>query len=96
MGLADLLRDQRRLVVLDDVWATRDAAAFNVDSDHARLLITTRDARVIRGLGAADYNLDEMAPEEALALLANFSGVDRDELPPEASGSAQGGPPTRP
>src|SRR5947209_17480943 len=50
--LSRLLAERTVLVVLDDLWNLDDAAAFNVLGPRGRLLITTRHADLLVGLGA--------------------------------------------
>src|SRR5260370_39680202 len=45
--LRALLKERAALVVLDDVWQRDHAQAFNVVGPRGRLLLTTRDARVV-------------------------------------------------
>jgi len=45
--LSELLADKACLVILDDVWEVKHAAAFNVLGAQCRMLVTTRDARII-------------------------------------------------
>lgn len=83
-----LLRGKRVLLVLDDVWETRDAALLAVCDLPAKNLITTQIAAVVAGLGIpsrADFNLAVLHEDQALALLAATTGELVEELPPDAS-----------
>jgi WD40 repeat protein len=82
--LSEVLGDKECLIILDDVWEVRHAAAFNVLGEGCRMLITTRDARIIRSLEAVEQSLDVLSDEDALTLLAKSAGQEREELPDEA------------
>ena len=51
--LAELLRDRACLVVVDNVWTADDMYAFSVLDQRGALLVTTRDAGLVRAGGAA-------------------------------------------
>lgn len=82
--LLDAFASKRALLVLDDLWSSRDASAFDVLGDGCRLLMTTRDLGVVAEVGAREERLDLLARDAARALLAKWIGVDVDELPGEA------------
>ncbi len=84
MLLRPLLEDKAVLVVLDDVWRFEDADAFRVLGEKGRLLITTRNQRVLERLEARVCSLDVLSEDEALRLLADWAGQPVEELPPEA------------
>lgn len=74
------------LIILDDVWNAEDVKALFSDiGPECRILITTRDAGIITALGAREYRLDLLKPDEALELLDNWAEKDVAFLPPEAS-----------
>jgi len=89
--LEELLAGKACLVILDDAWQLHHATAFDVFGWDGRscLLITTRDAGLIHDLGAREHCLDVLTDEQALTLLAEWSGQPADELPPEARDVAQ-------
>jgi WD40 repeat protein len=64
----------RLLVVLDDVWDATDALVFGTLGDRCRLLVTTRDTRVLTALNAAEHRVDLLAPDAALAFLIARAG----------------------
>lgn len=79
--LEALLVDKKCLVVLDDVWETAHATAFNVlDSTLSQLLITTRNIELCHALGAEIHILDLPDEEKALTLLAQTSNEARDSV----------------
>ncbi|MBV8317575.1 MAG: hypothetical protein JOZ53_21760, partial [Planctomycetaceae bacterium] len=82
--LRSLLQDKAALIVVDDVWDPAHVAPFQVGGPSCQVLITTREATIARGLGAAHYDLDIMTPEQALDLLAKrlgrgLAGAERDQ-----------------
>ena len=52
-NLAGLLQERACLLIVDDAWQRRAAEPFQVAAPRCRLLLTTRDAEVARGLGSA-------------------------------------------
>lgn len=83
--LRSTLRDKAVLLVLDDVWDSRDAAPFLIDSPRSRLLITTRDARIGVALGAGQQTLDVLNLEQSLHLISLWSDCADAGLPQEAT-----------
>jgi WD40 repeat protein len=82
--LSNLLREKSCLLVLDDVWEQAEAERFvEVLGSDCRLLLTTRDARLINGLGANGYQLGILDDTQARQLLANWVGVHVEMLPAE-------------
>ena len=81
--LSRLLAERRCLLVLDNVWAATDLAAFAVAGPMTRLLVTTRDAAALPG--GTGIALDELAPEAALQLLAGWTATPAGQLPAQAS-----------
>ncbi len=83
--LAELYADRAVLLVLDDVWDVEHLRALDVVSAQGRLLVTTRDRRILADLkGAAEHHLDVLPPEQALALLASWTRMAADALPEAA------------
>jgi WD40 repeat protein len=82
--LRALLRERACLLVLDDVWDAEPAEALAVLGRMGKLLLTTRNERVARRLGAEPDPIGELPPAEGLSLLARYAGSARDALPPEA------------
>ena len=82
--LRSLLQDKAALIVVDDVWDPAHVDHFLVGGPSCQVLITTREAAIARGLGAAPYDLDIMTPGQALDLLARrlrrgLEGAERDQ-----------------
>ena len=72
--------DKDCLVVLDDVWSVDDAAVFDYLTGKCQLLITTRDADVVRGLrGSALYELQPLEMDKSRKLLYQSAEVTSDE-----------------
>ncbi|MGI0498347.1 NB-ARC domain-containing protein, partial [Limnospira platensis] len=80
--LSNLLRDKSCLLVLDDVWSQSEAERFvEVLGPDCCLLLTTRDARLIAGLGANGYQVGELDENQSRQLLANWAGLHIEMLP---------------
>lgn len=73
--------DKDCLVVLDDVWSVDDAAVFDHLSGKCQLLITTRDADVVRGLRGSYtlYELQTLEKDKSRKLLYQSADVTPDE-----------------
>ncbi|MBW4478464.1 MAG: hypothetical protein KME54_16760 [Tolypothrix brevis GSE-NOS-MK-07-07A] len=82
--LRKLLTDKACLLILDDVWNLEHVSAFNVLEKRSQMLITTRDAGIITGLGAEEYQLSILNQQQALDLLADWANQAVDKLPPIA------------
>jgi WD40 repeat protein len=83
--LSQLFADRAALLVLDDVWDLVAAESLYVVGSQGRLLVTTRDAEILVGLGASELRIDVLPPDQALVLLAGWVGQDVRELPPKAA-----------
>ena len=81
--LAKQLEDVACLVVLDDVWDPAALDAFDCLSSSGRLLVTTRDVEITRGLGP-QLEITQLEFGQSLALLARWIKVEPYELPPQA------------
>jgi WD40 repeat protein len=82
--LGELLADKACLLILDDVWQTKHAAAFDALGQRCKMLLTTRDRGLITALGAVEYQLGVLSNEQSLALLALWAGQNEETLPTEA------------
>ncbi|MEB3830228.1 NB-ARC domain-containing protein, partial [Phormidium sp. CCY1219] len=82
--LRQLLAEKACLLILDDVWQTHHAAAFDVLGPNSQLLLTTRDAGLITGLGAQGHEVGLLSETQALGLLAQWAGEHPETLPPAA------------
>lgn len=74
--LAALLRNQRRLLILDDVWKPEHAQPFNVGGRRCALLITTRINSVAQTLAPtpkAIYKLAVLTDDTAFELLKKLA-----------------------
>lgn len=70
--LAGLLREQRRLLIVDDAWDALHVQPFRVGGRHCALLVTTRLPEVARAVAPTPgdiYLLDVLSDEAALELL---------------------------
>lgn len=82
--LRELLAQKACLLILDDIWDVKHAAAFDVLGEKCQMLITSRDAGLITSLGAKEYKLGVLNDEQALALLAQWADQPRETLPQTA------------
>lgn len=82
--LGELLADKACLLILDDVWQAKHAAAFDALGQRCKILLTTRDSGLITALGAVECQLGVLSNKQALALLALWAGQHEETLPTEA------------
>jgi WD40 repeat protein len=84
--LAPALREKTCLVILDDLWELEHAEAFplRLEGARARFLITTRNGELLQTLQAKPFLLEELTPDQALHLLAEWAGQEVSSLPPTA------------
>ncbi|QIR41002.1 hypothetical protein HCG51_32855 [Tolypothrix sp. PCC 7910] len=82
--LRELFAQKACLLILDDIWRLDDAMAFDVLGERCQMLITTRDAAIVTGLGGEEYQLAILGKQQALALLADWANQSVDELPTTA------------
>lgn len=87
--LRELLHSKACLLILDDLWQHEHALPFEVLGPRSRSLVTTRDAQILRALGAHAHDLGVLDPESALRLLAEGSGQSASSLPPAARAVAE-------
>jgi hypothetical protein len=81
----NLLRDKAALVVIDDVWDINHLQQLLVEAPRSRFLFTTRDQTIVRATTSRSYSADVLTTEEARALLALWSNLAAETLPPEAA-----------
>jgi WD40 repeat protein len=84
-ALKYLLAGSATLLILDDVWQSTDANAFDVIGPLSKLLLTTRDAGLVRAMAGTGYQVELPSEAEAHALLANTARVPVESLSPLAS-----------
>jgi hypothetical protein len=82
--LSMLTVERAYLIILHDVWEETDAEAFTRLGTGCRLLVTTRNRRVLEKIGAEVFQLDVLTPQEALELLTSHVEQPIEALPPEA------------
>lgn len=84
-ALRTWLAPRRCLIVIDNAWQPEQVDPIaSALSTASWLLVTTRDAGLTVGRGAAGVPVELLAPVEALAHLAAWVGGDAGTLPPEA------------
>ena len=84
--LANLLRDKRMLLIIDDVWKTEDAVPFKVGGLGCATLITTRVASIASALAPVAnnvYRLKVLNDEDALSLLQQLAPTVVSQYPNE-------------
>ena len=83
-GLRELLDSRRCLVIADDLWDVAAFRALDAVKPPGRLIFTTRDDAIVRGVGAVRCEVDKLDLEQARAVLAAWVGLEPDYLPPQA------------
>ena len=81
----NLLRSKAALVVIDDVWNIQHLDQLLVDAPRSRFLFTTRDKTIVRTKTNRSYSADVLTTTEARALLALWSNLSPESLPPAES-----------
>ncbi|GAB2510450.1 hypothetical protein GCM10027167_10600 [Nocardia heshunensis] len=82
--LAKRLMDKAVLLAIDDVWDSDILVALKVIRERGGLLFTTRDRGIAESIGAAQHEVAQLESDQALALLADWTGTTFDLLPPQA------------
>ena len=83
--LIELTRGRACLVILDDIWTEKQVRAFTELGQRCRLLVTTNNQEMLKGIGAQEVPLDAPEPAQALVLLANSAGQSVNALSAEAN-----------
>ena len=79
-----LTRDISCLIILDDIWDMGHVWAFDALGPNCRLLITTRNLKIVNDLKAKEYRLDVLSEPDSLQLLALSSGLNLKDLDSKA------------
>lgn len=82
--LKTALRHKSALIVVDDIWRTRDLEPFLADAPRSRILFTTRNQQIAAHVGATEYSAKLLDEKQSFDLLVKWSGISLDELPGEA------------
>ncbi|MBD1905521.1 NB-ARC domain-containing protein [Funiculus sociatus GB2-A5] len=82
--LSELMRDKACLVILDDVWHAKHAAAFDILGQRCKMLLTTRDRKLVEQMEAVEYQMDVLSDEQSLTLLTQWAKQEEEPLPAEA------------
>jgi WD40 repeat protein len=80
-----VIREKAVLIVIDDVWRSRDIEPFLCESPRSRLLFTTRDTSLAAALGAREHPADLLTEPQSRDILARWSGRNAGDLPPQAA-----------
>jgi WD40 repeat protein len=83
--LRELAAERAILLILDDVWDAAHAQSLDVVGRDGRILVTTRDLEVLTWLDACEHCLDVLDPAQARSLLADWTQLANDALPPAAA-----------
>jgi len=84
--LNNLMAEKKYLLVLDDVWEMDQMRIFPAIDEQSNLLITTRNANILKGIGAKEITLDILPKNNAQKLLASWSNLPVSDLPKQADG----------
>ncbi len=76
-ALADLMADRKLLVVVDNVW---ERAVLDAFPPECQILFTSRSKALARDVNATVVEVAELELEQALELLANWTGRERAAL----------------
>ncbi len=76
MRLSGLLHDKQVLIILDDVWDSRQIKAFDILGRNCRMLITSRQRNLVRGVTA--HQLNKLSATEGIALIGGWLKRDPD------------------
>ncbi len=83
--LKRLLAKRSTLLILDDVWQSADANAFDVLGPRCKLLLTTRDAGLVNTMAATGYEVQLLTEAEGLVLLGKAAAAPVESLPAMAT-----------
>ena len=84
--LRELLEKKNALLILDDVWKRTHALSLDVMGSDGRILITTRDASILKAIGASqEVALELLDDAQAIQLLEEWSGQENLSDVPEAN-----------
>ncbi len=73
--------NKKALLIIDDVWNINDINRFvRIKSRKSKILITTRDRRIVRGMRAKEYQIDLLNREQSIKLLEKRVGKIKDNL----------------
>ena len=76
------IRRKAALIVVDDVWNSKDLEPLLAESSpRSRLLFTTRDASIAAAVGAREHVADLLTEEQSREVLARWSGTEVAKLP---------------
>jgi len=77
------------LIILDDVWASEHVEAFMRLGEQTRVVVSSRDGRVLDEIDADSYNLSLLSDAESAQLLAQYAAIDNHQMPQAAKGILQ-------
>jgi len=87
--IIQILQEKTCLIVMDNVWEMGSVAQIrSALGTRARLLLTTRNAGVLTGLGIQPSEIDAFGKYDSLALLSLWADQTIEELPSVAGGIA--------
>lgn len=83
--LAEISQRTKALLILDDVWEVEHARGFYGIGGGCRVVVTTRNRRILQALDAGEVTVEALHPLEALTFLAHKLDTDISDLLPEAA-----------
>lgn len=84
IDIEQALLDKKALFIIDDVWDIRHINFLNIKNQDVKTLITTRKRDILRAIGAKEYLVNLLHPEQSLLLLKKKVGVIEEALLPLA------------
>jgi len=75
---------KKALLIIDDVWDISHIKDFNIKGKNSKVLITTRQKDIVRGMDAKEYSIDILNKEQSLGLLKKKVGDIEESLVPLA------------
>jgi hypothetical protein len=81
----NILQGKHCLIIIDDIWDGRHLNCFDLSGTDCRFLLTSRKADVLKWLGIDGKEIKLLTKEQALEMLARYSGLSKDILPEAAA-----------
>jgi WD40 repeat protein len=75
------IRNKAALIVVDDVWYSRDLEPFLAESLQSRLLFTTRNSSIASAVGADEHRAELLTEQQSRAVLMQWANVTAKDAP---------------